>query len=226
MFTRMKSSKGGTLFIELLMIVVGINTALWFEGLAEDFNDKDTEQQYLEGLRDDLQTDIVNLDQIIEQNRKKVALFESIIPELANLGGEPPDQQAQTIFAPSSYSFFHPADFTYTSMQESGDFRLLSDPDTKRSILRLVRRYQQIDQLQKNFIQALDSEYIPLMMKNFDLITMQITDPTLIDNQVFRNFFLFALEETDQRVEVLSVARKDAGDLLLDIEKQIHTQWE
>jgi len=46
-------------------------------------------------------------------------------------------------------------------------------------------------------------------------------DPTLSDNQVFRNFFAFALQETDQRVTILSEALKQAGDLLEDIEMQI-----
>jgi hypothetical protein len=220
-FVRMKSSRGGTLLIELLMIVVGINIALWFEGLAEDFKDQETEQQYLEGLRDDLQTDITNLDSLIEQNQAKVELFQSIIPELVNIGGQSSDQQAQTIFAPSSYSFFQPANFTYTSMQESGDFRLLSEPDTKRLILRLMRRYRLIEELQTNYIQAMDADYIPLMMAKFDLVKGQITDPTLITNQVFRNFFAFALQETDQRVEVLSRARKEEGGLLVNIEQQI-----
>jgi hypothetical protein len=220
-FVRMKSSRGGTLLIELLMIVVGINIALWFEGLAEDFKDKETEQQYLVGLRDDLQTDITSLDNLIEQNQAKVELFQSIIPELVNIGGQSSDQQAQTIFAPSSYSFFQPANFTYTSMQESGDFRLLSEPDTKRLILRLMRRYRLIEELQTNYIQAMDAEYIPLMMAKFDLVKGKITDPTLITNQVFRNFFAFALQETDQRVEVLSLARKEAGGLLVNIELQI-----
>jgi hypothetical protein len=36
MFARMRSSRGANLFIEILMIVVGINIALWFEGVAED----------------------------------------------------------------------------------------------------------------------------------------------------------------------------------------------
>jgi hypothetical protein len=107
-------------------------------------------------------------------------------------------------------------------MQESGDFRLLSDPDTKRRILSLVRRYDLIDELQSNYIQAMDAEYIPLMMAKFDLADGRITDPTLIDNQVFRNFFTFALQETDQRVDTLSAARQEAGELLLAIERQIH----
>ena len=47
MFARMRSSRGANVLGELLMLVVGINIALWFEGQFEDFRDAETEQLYL-----------------------------------------------------------------------------------------------------------------------------------------------------------------------------------
>lgn len=35
MFARVGSSKNRNVFVELVLIVVGISIALWFEGLAE-----------------------------------------------------------------------------------------------------------------------------------------------------------------------------------------------
>ncbi len=59
MFARIRSSRGAGVIGELLMLVVGINIALWFEGKFEDFNDAENEQQYLQGLYDDLEVDPV-----------------------------------------------------------------------------------------------------------------------------------------------------------------------
>jgi hypothetical protein len=70
------------------------------------------------------------------------------------LAEAPAEQQAASMFDPSSYSFFEPSDFTYRSMQESGDFRLLSGPAIKEGLLRLARQYRLIDTLQANFIQG------------------------------------------------------------------------
>lgn len=209
------------MLLELLMLIVGINIALWFEGKFEDMQETRTEHQYLEGLRADLRTDLGSLNAIIGQNTAKIGRLEEIIPLVPHLVEAPNEQQTASIFEPSSYLFFEPSDFTYRSMQESGDFRLLSDPATKEGILRLARQYRLIETLQVNFIQALDDEYIPLMMSSFDLSDMRIANPDLVNNLVFRNFFLFALQDTRGRVQALNSARDQANALLGLIEDQL-----
>jgi hypothetical protein len=218
---RLKSSRAGSLILELLMLVLGINIALWFEGKFEDLQDARLEIQYLEGLRDDLKVDIGSLDRLITGNTAKIERLEQIVPQLASLAEAGPEQQAAALFEPSGYDFFQPADFTYRSMRESGDFRLLSDAVIKEQILRLIRQYRHIEVLQENFIQALDDEYIPLMMRGFDIAGMKITDPSLVDNQIFRNFFVFTLQDTSSRVAAYQAARDRAGGLLDEIEKRL-----
>ena len=221
MFARLRTDGSRNLLLEVAMIVVGINIALWFEGKFEDMQDARTELQYLEGLRNDLQMDLKSLDRLIEGNSAKIERLQEITPALPALNDAAPEQQAAALFEPSGYDFFQPSDFTYRSMQESGDFRLLSDPAIKEDILRVVRQYRFIETLQENFIQALDDEYIPLMMRSFDIATMRITDPTLVDNQVFRNFFLFALQDTGGRVAAYEAARDRARILLEKIETRL-----
>ncbi len=221
MFARLTSSRAGSLILELLMLIVGINIALWFEGKFEDMQDARTERQYLGGLRDDLRRDVDSMNWIIEQNTAKISRLKEIIPTIGQLAEAPAEQQAASMFEPSSYSFFEPSDFTYRSMQESGDFRLLSDPAIKEGLLRLARQYRLIDTLQANFIQGLDDEYIPLMMRSFDMSEMRIADPDLVKNLVFRNFFLFALQDTGGRVQALETARDQANTLVELIEGQL-----
>jgi len=210
MFARINTSRNRNFLLEILMIVIGINIALWFEGWFDDLKDAETEQQYLVGLRDDLISDLKLLDGLGE-----------IVPSLASLADATPEGQANAIFAPSSYYFFQPSDFTYRSMQESGDFRLLSNSETKKNLLRLARWYRDIDTLQNNFLQAMDDEYIPLMMASFDLMEARVTDPTLLENQVFKNFFAYTYQDIEARVKVYSMARDDAQALLESIESQI-----
>ena len=221
LFTRVNTSRNRNFLLEILMIVVGINIALWFEGWFDDIKDAETEQQYLAGLRDDLTSDLKLLDGVIESNSAKLEWLGEFVPNLASLADATPEEQANAIFAPSSYYFFQPSDFTYRSMQESGDFRLLSSSETKKNLLRLARWYRDIDTLQKNFLQAMDDEYIPLMMASFDLIEARVSDPALLENQVFRNFFAYTYQDIDARVRVYSQARDDAQALLESIESQI-----
>jgi hypothetical protein len=222
MFARVRSSRGAGVLGELLMLVVGINIALWFEGKFEDIQDADTEQQYLRGLRDDLTVDLDRLERLIKFNQKKIDKLSQILPQLPGLAEAPPEELGDAMFAPSGYDFFQPSDFTYRSMQESGDFRLLSDDDLKKALLKLARRYREIDLLQQNFIQALDDGYIPLIMQNFDILQMRLADPTMLDSLMFRNFFAYAIQDTGQRMEQFENARDQARELIERIEAQIH----
>jgi hypothetical protein len=196
------------------MIVVGINVALWFEGWFEELGERDTEQQYLLELRVDLQTDIGELDRVIASNTAKVGRLQSLVESYAELATKDANTLAQAIFEPSSYSFFEPSDVTYQSLIESGDFRLISDPDLKKGLLKLTRRWNEIETLQNNYLQAIDDEYIPLMMRTFDLVEMKVTDPSLFSNQLFKNFFAYALQDME-RLSVTHTQARDQTDAVL-----------
>jgi hypothetical protein len=221
MFKLSANGRKGNLLIEILMIVVGINVALWFEGWFQDLQDAEIEEQYLVDLRDDLLTDIENLDFAIkngEAKSQRTTQFIELMPTLAEL---PPEEQAQAIYTPANYQFFVPSDFTYRSMQESGDFRLLQDAEIKKSILKLDRRHKDIAMLQKNYLQAMDDGYIPLMMNRFDIATMTVTDPTLLENQLFRNFFVYTRQDTDTMVSMYRLTRSQSEELVALIEAQL-----
>lgn len=221
MFKRIRGTRASEILVEVLMIVVGINVALWFEGVFDDIADRKTEQAYLTGLRDDLETDLAEFDRVIGYNVDKIQALGEAIPRLQQLEQLPPSEQITIMFEPSSYDFFEPADFTLRSMQESGDFRLLSNDDIKRGILRLVRRYGQIEIEEANFIQGMDDEYVPLLMRSFDITEGRLTDPGIADNQVFRNFFPFALENTRSRVALYQDASEQAAEMLAAIESEL-----
>lgn len=221
MFRLNRDRRGANLVLEILMIVVGINVALWFESWFQDLQDAEIEGEYLADLRDDLLTDIGNLDRVIESGEAKSQRTAQIIESMPNIADLPPEQQAQAIYTPPNYQFFEPSDFTYRSMQESGDFRLLRNAEIKKSILKLDRRHRNIAMIQKNFLQAIDDGYIPLMMNRFDIATMTVTDPALLDDQLFRNFFVYTKQDTDAMVALYQAARSQSRELVELIEEQL-----
>ena len=221
MFRLNRDRRGANLLLEILMIVVDINIALWFESWFQDLQDAEIEQQYLADLRDDLLTDIGKLDRVIEAAEAKSKQTAQIIEWMPTLADLPPEQQAQAIYTPPNYQFFEPSDFTFRSMQESGDFRLLRNAEIKKSILRLDRRHKDIAMIQTNFLQAMDDGYIPLMMNRFDIATMTVTDPGLLEDQLFRNFFVYTKQDTDTMVALYSAARSQSRDLVELIEKDL-----
>jgi hypothetical protein len=216
-----RNGRSANLLLEILMIVVGINVALWFESWFQDLQDAEVEERYLADLRDDLLTDMANLDIVIrggEAKLQQLARFIDLMPTIADLS---PEEQAQAIYTPSNYQFFAPSDFTYRSMQESGDFRLLRNAKIKKSLLMLDRRYKDIALLQKNYLQALDDGYIPLMMNYFDIATMTVTDPTLLQDQLFRNFFVYSKQDTSTMVAIYRLLRSQSEELVELIEEEL-----
>ena len=214
MFKPSANSQGKNLVLEILMIVVGINVALWFEGWFQELEDIETEAAYLADLRTDLLADIVQLDAAIEAGTRKAERAADVVDSWDAFVAGSQEEQASTIFMPSSYVLFTPQGFTFDSMQESGDFRLLRDARVKKALLSLDRQYQLVEVLQSNFLQALDDEYIPLMMQTFDIATMQVSDPALFDSQMFRNFFVYTKQDTSTMVYVYREARAEAEALL------------
>jgi hypothetical protein len=221
MFKIPAQGRKGGLLVEILMIVIGINVALWFEGWFEDLRDAEMEFHYLSDLRDDLRSDIQKLDDTIKFNTNKVNNIGDIIGKLDRLVELPPEEQSSIIFAPSSYGFFQPSDFTYRSMQESGDFRLLANASIKKRILQLNRNHDDIASLQDNFLQALDSGYIPLIMDSFDILNSRVVDPSILENVAFRNFFVYTVQDTQSMVRAYKVARQRSSDLLAEIDAEL-----
>jgi hypothetical protein len=221
MLARLRSTREFGFLTELLMLVLGINIALWAEGRFEDYRDQRTEIDYLLGLRRDLSKDVESLEKILEKNTAKIERLQDIVPVIPSIAEKNAQEATEIAFEASEYYFFASEDFTYMSMRESGDFRLLSSKEVKESLLRLTRLHKNINTLQDNFIQAMDDEYIPLFMKSFDLQEMRLVDDSLGDNLVFRNFFSYTLQDTQTRIAFYQATIKRTGDLIKLIEKQL-----
>ena len=100
-------------------------------------------------------------------------------------------------------------------------FRLLRNAKIKKSILKLDRRHKDIALLQKNYLQAMDDGYIPLMMNYFDIATMTVTEPALLQDQLFRNFFVYTKQDTDTMVAMYRLAQSQSEELVELIEEQL-----
>jgi hypothetical protein len=60
------------------------------------------------------------------------------------------------------------------------------------------------------------------MMNRFDLATMRVTDPTLLQNQMFQNFFVYTKPDTDTMVAQYRLARSESVELLTLIEEELN----
>ena len=220
MFARLRHSKTGGFALELLMLVVGINIALWFEGQFQDFEEARAEADYLAGLKRDLLEDAASLGRLAEVNEARAGELGEIAGAVPRFAERPDGEVIGMMFAVSTYDFFEPEDFTYRAMQESGDFRLISSPALKEALLRQHRRYRLIRTLEENFLQALDDEYIPLMIRSIDMTAGTVADASVGENLILRNMIAFAVTDTQARAAHYQQAHGKALELvdLIDAE--------
>ena len=60
------------------------------------------------------------------------------------------------------------------------------------------------------------------MMSGFDLLEQRVTDPGILENQVFRNFFPYTYQDIESRLGVYKSVRDQTRKLLEIIESQIN----
>ena len=214
MFAKLNFSRTGGFLVELLMLVLGINIALWFEGQFQEYQDAKAEEAYLVGLRRDVLEDASSLERLANVNESRAGRLAGILDAMGTLGDMPDEEVVSMMFEVSTYDFFVPEDFTYRAMQESGDFSLLSDPDLKEALLRQHRRYKLIGTLEDNFLQALDDEYIPLLIRSVDLAAGRLVDRDIGESVLARNMVAFTINETQARTLQYRLAHEKALELV------------
>jgi hypothetical protein len=89
--------------------------------------------------------------------------------------------------AASGVIFQHVPSVAFAEVQSMFCDSLLSDADLKEALLRLHRRYRLIGILEDNFLQALDDEYIPVMIRSVDMAAGKVADRNFGENLIARN---------------------------------------
>jgi len=104
-----------------------------------------------------------------------------------------------------NYQYFTPQDFSFQSIQETGDFRLLRDDQFKRDIMKL-RGYQEgIKEAQKNYQQALDYHIVPLIMENIDLANQKVVTSGFVNDHRLLNLVSYTINDLQARIKACQI---------------------
>lgn len=214
---------------DLLLLVLGIYLALWMENTVEGWNNDKKQRDYMHRLSLDLASDESQIEALLPQLNLKITKLQSGIhflqsPDLDHLQHEAAKQALDIANAVNNYYFFTPQDFTFLSMRESGDFGLLVDDNIKTELLQLNARYKFINLLQKNFMQGLDDEFIPMWIRHADMVSNTLLKPEIITTPIFKNMVAFAYNETNQRKIILNETIQRVKELRIKL--QIASQQE
>ncbi|MDM7860377.1 hypothetical protein QTP81_07195 [Alteromonas sp. ASW11-36] len=204
---------------DLVLLVLGIYLALWTENKVEQWNNHQKQLDYLYQLEQDLLVDQTHIKELIGAlEAKEQALRDAIqffIQQDSSLATRDAEEMAvQTAGVVNNYHFFTPQDFTFISMRESGDFKLITNEQVKRDLLKLNRRYALQKTLQQNYLQGLDDEFIPMWVRHADMIENKLIDPSILTQPIFKNMLGFAWNETAVRLRNLHSAQQEIAEMI------------
>lgn len=184
-------------FIEFIIVILGISIAFWLSNLGDERKERRLEEQYIIYLKEDLSNDKLHLSSSIASNQKKLnALGKAIQFFQGTNNGLTYDSMPTYAGLIGSYNYFEPNENTYVTLQQSGDLKVLKDKDFKKALVDLYRSYEIIQQEHLNLSSALDDNFYPLFMSNYDLINNKIIDIEYFKTPLFRNFVAFTMNET------------------------------
>lgn len=210
-----KIYNGKNILIEFLIVLLGITIAFWLSNLGEERKERILEQAYLQDLNTDLLQDQKALQYSIKENEQK---FETLKQAYLYFGQSEVKVPIDSLigFAQTVGNYFHftPNDYTYLSLQQSGDFKILLDRNLKKSLIELYGLYGLINTEQVNVIDALDNNYFPILMRKYDMITGNVVEPEYFESAEFRNTIMFNLNEINTLVSFYKRALEKVNKLI------------
>ncbi len=185
-------------FIEFILVIVGISIAFWLSELAEEKKKDKLEVQYLQDILEDLQADVELIEYLTLLNQSKttelergVAMFQG---DKRNINADSIPQYTQII---GNLNLFYPNNFTYITLKQSGDFKIIKNHDIRKRLVQLYSSYESIDFEQVNLTKALDDHFYSEYFNNYDMINDRIVNREFMTSSYISNFIAFSLSQTN-----------------------------
>jgi hypothetical protein len=129
----------GEIFIEILIIVFAVSLSLFFERWRERQHDRETEKQFLLGLRTDLHHDVVQERSDSVSYWNQYLSFKALLETaLANRSVSPDSIQGDLNYL-SNTTILIPNDSRFEALKSSGELGVIENPVLRDSILNLYQ---------------------------------------------------------------------------------------
>ena len=166
------------------------------------------ESAYLADIKSDLQDDYKSLSFSIRKNEAKFKTLRKGIRYYQGVdNGVTLDTLVSYAGLIGNYYHFIPNDYTYISLQQSGDFKIISNRDLKKSLVKLYGLLDLIEREQDNVLSGLDENYFPILMSNLDMVTGTIENPGYFESTPFKNNMGFVINEISTLIRLYKNAQ-------------------
>ena len=186
--------------IELLVVFLGITAGFVLQNDKEQNQNKEFEQKYIVGFRDNVAENIESLQEGIQ--RDSLWLAESTYAlKLIATASLKLDSANSLIKSMIYYSEFSEQTTTYENILNSGNLNLIEDYDLKQKIVEYHKGLEDFQLLETYFHDYFSETLMPFLMINYDLFNQKLTISNTHKSILFKNIFGTHFSLTQQRFE-------------------------
>lgn len=180
-----RSIHWGDKVIDILVVVLGITIAFGLNNWRENRQNAKLEQQYLKNMKEDLVKDTVRLVEIKEE---MTGVFTRINRMLELSPNKDNADSIPKYLGALNYDFFifFPEDYTYQTLQQSGDIAIIQNDSIRQVISHLYDNYELIELLREVAYDYQFNLILPLVA-NYDSRRNKIIDPFIYTTPAFDN---------------------------------------
>lgn len=209
-------------FIEFILVIVGISIAFWLSELAEEKKKDELEIQYLKDILEDLQADVELIDYLTLLNQAKTTELERGVRMFQGTRSKiNPDSVPQYTQIIGNLNLFSPNNFTYITLKQSGDFKIIKNHDIRKRLVQLYSSYESIEFEQVNLTQALDDHFYSEYFNNYDMINDKIVNREFMTSSYISNFIAFSLSQTNSVLVFFERSKTIAEQTIALIEEEL-----
>ena len=186
--------------IELLVVFLGITAGFVLQNDKEQNENKEFEQKYIVGFRDNVAENIESLQESIQHDSLWLAESTYALKLIAtdSLSLDSANALIKTMIF---YSEFSEQTTTYENILNSGNLNLIKDYDLKQKIVEYHKGLENFQLLETYFHDYFSEILMPFLMINFDLFSQKLIVSNIHKSILFKNIFGTHFSLTQQRHE-------------------------
>lgn len=208
----LKSVHWADKLVDVFVVVLSISIAFWLNNWRENSSNYSKEKKYLLNLSEDLAKDSANLAYIKDEMKDVFHDIERI------LHISPHEHMADSVstYLIKSFTYdyfvFYPEDYTYKTLQQSGDIGLIKSDSIRQTLSHLYDNYEVINLL-KNAVYDFQQEDVNKYFNNYDRRREKVIDPALFQTTNFDHMILDQRAYYNKYLEIIHDALEKHSSL-------------
>jgi hypothetical protein len=135
---------------EIILVVIGILIAIQVNNLNEERKRNNTELEIIQNVKNDLQAESRDLQNIIERRESKAASARAMAEYHSQTEVDTLKNYYSNFANVLYWEVHHPNDKTFQELINSGNLSLITNTEIKRNLLEMESQYSQIHELREH----------------------------------------------------------------------------